>query len=64
MLSISETEERLKIYKDFLENPPENGSFAENSFERRACRVALRRALEDANRLLTIIKTLPDYSKR
>lgn len=58
---IHEIEQRLRVYREFLANPPERGSFDEDSYERNAYRVALGRALDDAERLLAIVKTLIDY---
>jgi len=58
MLSLFDIEQRLKIYREFLHNPPEMGSFTENSYERRAYRIALYRTLEDAERLLKIVQAL------
>jgi len=56
---ISEMEQRLRVYEDFLRNPASvAGNFSEGSYERRAYRVALRRSLQDLDRLLTIVKAL------
>lgn len=57
---ISGIEERLKLYEDFLRNPPEESNFNKHSYERRAYRTALRRVIQDANRLLTILKAVRD----
>ena len=61
MRLIVEIEQRLNLYRDFLGKPPsEHGNFSENSYERKAYNVALRRTLRDAFRLLRIVKMMDE----